>query len=186
MDNVSQNTPAELWGLDNGNPVVIETGTLSEINKAARLGDGRIAERVRRGEITGLVLMSSDPGDTNAKTITEAAKLGIPAAGTGGSSEEVATVARRMEEIGVDMIGLMTGMSYGGAAAGSIPNEIKDRLASLTSSVSVPTLAEGGINADNFHAFRGTGVNIIVVGTSFDDVARSAVADMAKKFIHVS
>lgn len=108
--------------------------------------------------------------------------FGIEAA----TPEEVSTVARRMEDIGVDMIGLMTGMSYAGEAAGSIPSEIKDRLAALTSAVSVPTLAEGGINSDNFHAFRGTGVNVIVVGTSFDDVARSAVADMAKKFIHVS
>lgn len=108
--------------------------------------------------------------------------FGIEAA----SPDDVAVVARRMESIGVDMIGLMTGMSYGGAAAGSIPNEIKDRLASLTSAVSVPTLAEGGINADNFHAFRGTGVNVIVVGTSFDDVARSAVAETASKYIQVS
>lgn len=98
MDNVSQNTPAELWGLDDGNPVVIETGTLSEINKAARLSDERIAERVRRGEITGLVLMSADPGDTNAKTITEAAKLGIPAAGTGGSS------VAKAQQMGLNMV----------------------------------------------------------------------------------
>jgi thiamine monophosphate synthase len=84
------------------------------------------------------------------------------------------------------MIGLMTGMSYGGAAAGDIPEEIKERLAALTESVSVPTLAEGGINADNYLAFRGTGVNVIVVGTSFDDVARTAVAQTASKYIHVS
>ena len=108
--------------------------------------------------------------------------FGIEAA----TPDEVATVARRMEGLGVDMIGLMTGMSYGGADAGDIPNEIKDRLAALTSAVSVPTLAEGGINADNFQAFRGTGVNVIVVGTSFDDVARRAVADTASKYIHVS
>jgi len=108
--------------------------------------------------------------------------FGIEAA----TPDEVATVARRMEDLGVDMIGLMTGMSYGGAAAGLIPDEIKDRLASLSSAVSVPTLAEGGINTDNFHAFRGTGVNVLVVGTSFDDVARSAVADMASKYIQVS
>lgn len=108
--------------------------------------------------------------------------FGIPA----GTPEEVASVAKEMEAIGVDMIGLMTGMSYGGAAAGDIPEEIKERLAALTESVSVPTLAEGGINADNYLAFRGTGVNVIVVGTSFDDVARAAVAQTASKYIHVS
>ncbi|WP_089772996.1 histidine biosynthesis protein [Ruania alba] len=105
--------------------------------------------------------------------------FGIPA----GTPEEVAAVARRMEDQGVDMIGLMTGMSYGGTEAGDIPGEIKERLAALTEAVSVPTLAEGGINADNYHAFRGTGVHVIVVGTSFDDVARRAVAETASKYI---
>ncbi len=108
--------------------------------------------------------------------------FGIPAA----TPDEVAAVASQMEGLGVDMIGLMTGMSYGGADAGDIPNEIKERLAALTSAVSVPTLAEGGINADNYQAFRGTGVHVIVVGTSFDDVARRAVAETATKYIHVA
>ena len=108
--------------------------------------------------------------------------FGIPAA----TPEEVGSVAKQMESMGVDMIGLMTGMSYGGADAGDIPQEIKERLAGLVESVSVPTLAEGGINADNYQAFRGTGVNIIVVGTSFDDVARRAVADTARKYITVN
>ncbi|MER7077889.1 hypothetical protein [Saccharopolyspora kobensis] len=105
--------------------------------------------------------------------------FGIAAATPG----EVAKVAKQMEGIGADMIGLMTGMSYGGAAAGEIPVEIRDRLAALVETVSVPTLAEGGINAENFRAFRGTGVDIIVVGTSFDDVARMAVAQTAATYI---
>ncbi|MGH8881709.1 MAG: histidine biosynthesis protein, partial [Stackebrandtia sp.] len=42
---------------------------------------------------------------------------------------EVATVAARMRDLGCDMIGLMTGMSYSGVAAGEIPQQIKDRLA---------------------------------------------------------
>lgn len=108
--------------------------------------------------------------------------FGVPAR----TPEEVASVAKEMEEMGIDMIGLMTGMSYGGAAAGNIAPETRERLAALTESVSVPTLAEGGINADNFLAFRDTGVNVIVVGTSFDDVARKAVAETASKYIHVS
>lgn len=98
MDNVSQNTPAELWGFKNDKPVVMETGTLAEINQIARVSDERIAERVRRGEITGLVLMSADPGDTNSKTITAAAALGIPVAGTGGSS------VAKAQQMGVNMV----------------------------------------------------------------------------------
>jgi hypothetical protein len=105
--------------------------------------------------------------------------FGIPAA----DPTEVAEVARAMQGIGVDMIGLMTGMSYGGTAAGEIPEQISSRLAALVRAVDVPTLAEGGINLTNQGAFRGTGVNILVVGTSFDDVARRAVADTAGKYL---
>jgi len=108
--------------------------------------------------------------------------FGIPAASPG----QVSIVARQMEDIGVDMIGLMTGMSYGGAAAGEIHTEVKERLAALVSTVSVPTLAEGGINMENYQAFRGTGVNVIVVGTSFDDVARRAVAETAQKYLETA
>jgi len=71
-----------------------------------------------------------------------------------------------MEDIGVDMIGLMTGMSYEGAAAGEIHPVVKERLQALVETVKVPTLAEGGINADNYTAFADTGVNILVIGTA--------------------
>ena len=105
--------------------------------------------------------------------------FGIPAKSPG----EVAEAARRMEEIGVDLIGLMTGMSYEGVAAGDIPQVIKERSQALISNVSVPTLAEGGINAVNYKAFIGTGVNILVVGTAFDDIARKAVEETVSIFL---
>lgn len=105
--------------------------------------------------------------------------FGIPAE----TPQEVSEVAKKMEQIGVDMIGLMTGMSYEGVEAGEIPGIIRERLAALVGSVRVPTLAEGGINLDNFRAFRGTGVKIIVVGTAFDDIARRAVGDTVKQFM---
>lgn len=105
--------------------------------------------------------------------------FGIPAK----SPDEVAKVAREMEKIGVDLIGLMTGMSYEGVEAGQIPGVIKERLAALVSSVNVPTLAEGGINLGNFRAFRGTGVKILVVGTAFDDIARESVGNTVRQFL---
>lgn len=104
--------------------------------------------------------------------------------GIGASTpEEVRETARRMESIGCDMIGLMTGMSYEGVAAGEIPSVIKERLRALVESVKTPTLAEGGINPSNFRAFQGTGVGIIVVGTSIDDQAREAVAGAVRKYL---
>lgn len=105
--------------------------------------------------------------------------FGIPAE----TPEEVAEVAKAMEEIGVDMIGLMTGMSYEGTAAGEIHPKVKERLLALVSAVSVPTLAEGGINDTNYLAFKDTGVNILVIGTSIDNVVCDAATNVVKKFL---
>jgi len=105
--------------------------------------------------------------------------FGIPAE----TPEDVAEIAKGMQDIGVDLIGLMTGMSYEGVAAGEIPTIVRQRLEALIKSVSVPTLAEGGINAVNFKAFIGTGVNVLVVGTAFDDIARKAVQETVGVFL---
>jgi hypothetical protein len=105
--------------------------------------------------------------------------FGLPAR----TPEEVASVAKRMQEIGVDMIGLMTGMSYEGVAAGDIPQIIKDRLRALVNAVDVPTLAEGGINVANAKAFKDTGVNILVVGTAIDNVVCNAAKEAVAPFM---
>ncbi len=105
--------------------------------------------------------------------------FGIPAA----TPQEVAQVAKEMEAIGVDMIGLMTGMSYEGVAAGEIALPIRERLIALRQAVSVPILAEGGINFKNLKAFAATGVNILVVGTAIDDMARAAVRQSVQQFL---
>ncbi len=113
---------------------------------------------------------------------TDLHTFGVPAE----TPEEVAKVAKEMEEIGVDMIGLMTGMSYEGVAAGEIHPETKARLEALVSAVKVPTLAEGGINAVNYKAFKGTGVNILVIGTSIDNVVSEAATNVIKQFLSLN
>jgi 3-keto-L-gulonate-6-phosphate decarboxylase len=105
--------------------------------------------------------------------------FGLPAR----TPEEVAKVAKDMESIGVDLIGLMTGMSYEGADAGEIHPIIKERLKALVGAVKVPTLAEGGINLSNLKAFADTGVDILVVGTAIDDMVKKAAQDVVKQFI---
>lgn len=105
--------------------------------------------------------------------------FGIPAE----TPAEVAEVAVQMEKLGVDFIGLMTGMSYEGVAAGEIPLVIKERLEAMVNAVKVPTLAEGGINASNKEAFKNTGVNILVIGTAIDDMASDAVKSAVKSFV---
>lgn len=105
--------------------------------------------------------------------------FGLPAR----TPKEVAKIAKQMEEAGTDMIGLMTGMSYEGVGAGEIHPVVKERLQALVETVKTPTLAEGGINLSNFKAFMGTGVNILVVGTSIDDEVRSAARKVVRQFI---
>ena len=111
---------------------------------------------------------------------TDRHMFGIPAE----SPEEVAKTAQKMEQIGVDMIGLMTSMSYEGVEAGQIHPQLKARLEALVQAVSVPTLAEGGINLDNFQAFKDTGVNILVIGTSIDKMAGKAVSQAVTSFLN--
>ena len=105
--------------------------------------------------------------------------FGIPA----GTAEEVYKVAKQMESVGTDMIGLMTGMSYEGVQAGEIHPSVKERLAALTEAVKVPTLAEGGINAGNFQAFLDTKVNILVIGTAIDKMIEKVARDAVRQFM---
>lgn len=99
--------------------------------------------------------------------------------------EEVEKVARQMESVGTDMIGMMTGMSYEGVGAGQIHPLLKERLCAMVEAVKVPTLAEGGINLTNYRAFRETGVNILVIGTSIDKMVEQAAKNAVRDFLNV-
>lgn len=86
MDSAGDSTPAQLWELSEGHPVPTVSGTLAEVNEAARTSDSILAERVEVGQVDALVLVSADPTGTNSATVTAATAAGIPAAGTGGTS----------------------------------------------------------------------------------------------------
>lgn len=105
--------------------------------------------------------------------------FGVPAE----TPEDVARVAKEMEAVGVDFIGLMTGMSYEGVEGGQIHPFMVERLKALKGAVSVPTIAEGGINLTNYQAFKDLGINILVIGTAIDNVAAQAVQTVVKAFI---
>jgi len=97
-------------------------------------------------------------------------RFGIPAA---APSDVAATVAK-MRAMGVDLIGLMTGLSYEGVEAGAIPGGVRDRLLALVAAAAdTPSIAEGGINPQNWAAVKATGVSVIVVGTAFDELRYS-------------
>ena len=55
----------------------------------------------------------------------------------------------------------------------------------MVEAVKVPTLAEGGINLDNFKAFKDTGVNILVIGTAIDGMAGKAITAAVEDFLNI-
>lgn len=105
--------------------------------------------------------------------------FGVPAE----TPEDVKKRVKELEDIGVDMIGLMTGMSYEGVEAGKIHPEVEKRVQALVDTATVPTLAEGGINIDNYGAFRDIGVDIIVVGTAIDKYAEEGAKKAVRTFL---
>ena len=88
MDNISKDTKARLYTWDNVEKKIIYTGeeTLNKINEISEKTDLEIAEKIKSGEIEGLILMSSDPKGTNKHSIKAAAEKKIPIVGTGGTS----------------------------------------------------------------------------------------------------
>jgi len=134
------------------------------IHKASFQSLKEIVDRAHKHGLT-VDAYITHPDDTH--------RFGIPA----GTADEVACVAEKMQEIGVDMIGLMLGMSYQGKLAGEVDEDVISRLGALVGAVDVPTLAEGGINFQNASPIAATGVDIIVVGTAIDDKVRESVKE---------
>jgi pentose-5-phosphate-3-epimerase len=60
---------------------------------------------------------------------------------------------------------------------------MRARLEALVGAVSVPTIAEGGINKNNYKAFKEVGINILVIGTAFDNIAAKAIQSEVREFI---
>ena len=107
-------------------------------------------------------------------------RFGIPA----GTTAQVAATVLSMKQMGVDLVGLMTGLSYEGISAGEVPTTVRERLEALVAAAGdTPTIAEGGINPQNWAPVRRTGVNVIVVGTALDDIAAGAIAASVAGFL---
>ena len=95
MDSVKETTEAALygWDVDSSKPYIKLEGTLKEINKEAVKTDLEISEKIKNGEIDGLIFMSADPNGANKKAVEAAAKMKLPATGTGGTS--MATISSK-------------------------------------------------------------------------------------------
>jgi cyclase len=105
--------------------------------------------------------------------------LGVPAA----NPEEVAKCVREMEGVGVDLMGLVTGKTYQGLKSNEITPKERERIEALVQTATQPTILEGGITPANCHAYKATGVNIIVVGTAFDQVCQNCIRDTVKELL---
>jgi fructose-specific phosphotransferase system IIC component len=86
MDGAGNDTPARLYTLTGGSVTVTATGTLAEVNEAARALDAELARTLADGGLDALVLVSADPEGVNAAVVRAAVEAGVPAAGTGGTS----------------------------------------------------------------------------------------------------
>ena len=161
-------------------PIILEDSDFQRISLAG--ADGLHTHKSSIEDLKELVEKAHKYGllvDAYIGHPTDLHTFGIPAK----TPDDVKNVAKEMEKIGVDFIGLMTGMSYEGVKAGEIHPEIEERLKALVSAVKVPTLAEGGINITNYKAFKNTGVNILVIGTAIDNVVCNAAANVVKDFL---
>ncbi len=67
-------------------------------NERAKVADASLAQRIRAGEVDGLILISSDPQGVNHASVSAAAEAGIPVVSTG------ATSSAAVEHAGVQMI----------------------------------------------------------------------------------
>lgn len=87
MDNIPADAPAKLYTLDDGGAVIAgEEKPLNAVNEDARQVDAVLADKIRAGQIDGIVLMSSDPKGINASSLAAAAEKKLPCVGTGGTS----------------------------------------------------------------------------------------------------
>lgn len=108
--------------------------------------------------------------------------MGIPAA----NPQEVADAGRAMEEIGVDIVGLMFSRDpkfYSLQDAGdSLPGDVDERLCALREAVSIPISVEGQVTPGNADRIREIGADIIVLGSHFDVAIEKALESVVADF----
>jgi len=86
LDHVTDKTSAALWEQSDSGPMPVFEGSLAEANEKAKEANQVLAEKIKNGEIDGIIMVSADPKETNSEVIKAAAEKGIPVAGTGGTS----------------------------------------------------------------------------------------------------
>ncbi|UCD79031.1 MAG: thiamine phosphate synthase [Desulfobacterales bacterium] len=104
-------------------------------------------------------------------------RLGIPA----DSDEAVRDTAIRMEQMGVDFVGLIMGQSFKGERSGRFSEKALRRLKAVAESVTVPVFAEGGVTEHNIDQILDAGAQVAVVGTFIDDLLKKNIGDAVRR-----
>jgi 3-keto-L-gulonate-6-phosphate decarboxylase len=152
----------------------------ADFSRLARTGaDGLHVHKATFDDLMGVVTAAHDVGllvdayisDSNDKDF-----LGIPA----DSNEVVRDTAMKMEQMGVDFIGIIMGQSFRGAGSRRFSKKALSRLKTAVKSVAVPVFAEGGITEHNIGEIRDAGAHVAVVGTFIDDVLKHSIADAVR------
>lgn len=86
MDSKNNNSMANLYYWKNGILLSKEEKKLVDVNIEAQEYDKYIAEKIKNGNIDGLIVMSCDPEGINKNSIMAASEKQIPIVGTGGTS----------------------------------------------------------------------------------------------------
>jgi cyclase len=142
--------------------------------------DGLHVHKATFEDLMAVVNAAHDSGllvDAYISDSNDRDSLGIPA----DSDEAVRDTAVKMEQMGVDFIGLIMGQSFQGEGSGRFAKSALRRLTAATKSVSVPVFAEGGVTEENIGEIKDAGAQVAVVGTFIDDMLKKSVADGVRR-----
>ncbi|MCR4397959.1 MAG: histidine biosynthesis protein [Firmicutes bacterium] len=114
-----------------------------------------VGEIVSLGHRAGLLVEAYITADDN---------LGVQAP----TDEALKNTVKEFERIGVDLIGLTTGMTYKGQSAGGFARAFLDRIKTFTSASRAFRVLEGGIRRENIGSVKDAGLDIVVVSTALD------------------
>jgi len=107
--------------------------------------------------------MSQDNIVRVSSNSTSVEYLGIPTE----TPSDAVRIAKWMQDIGVDLIGVVTGMVYQ-VGAGGIADLVLDRVDAVVNAVDVPVVLEGGLNLDNWKVAKEHNVDVIMISTSIE------------------
>lgn len=86
MDNVNKNTEAKLYGVSNGQIIGSSSDLITKINETAIEKDRELADKIRSGNIDGVIFVSADPTNVNKASVQAASEMKIPVMGSGGTA----------------------------------------------------------------------------------------------------